>query len=258
MDNFDNHRTTVDILKCYNYFISVQELCSMMLDVKEVAKLMSVSEKTVYRWISKKEIPAYKIGEGYRFNRVELLEWATARKINISYQIFDEAVESVSTMPTLAEIISSGGIYYKVPGSDKESVLKSIVDIINLPDDVDKEFLVSALISRENLGTTAIGDGIAIPHVRNPIIFNINKPVLALCFLEKAIDFDALDKKPVDTLFIIVTHNVRSHLYYLSRLSYALQQKEVRKSINSNSSRQEILDSLSVLEKKLIKNAPGK
>jgi nitrogen PTS system EIIA component len=220
----------------------------MMLDVKEVAKLLTVSEKTVYRWIGKNEIPAYKIGDNYRFNRVELLEWATANKVKVSYQIFDETLEIGAAMPSLTGAITAGGIHYRIPGTDKESVLKSIVDIIRLPDDIDKDFLLGALVARENLGTTAVGDGIAIPHVRNPIIFHVNRPVLALCFLEEPIDFNALDGRPVDIVFIIVTHTVRSHLHLLSRLSYALHQPDVRAVISASSSRQQILDVLGRFE----------
>jgi nitrogen PTS system EIIA component len=223
----------------------------MMLDVKQVAKLLSVSEKTVYRWIAKKEIPAYKIGEGYRFNRVELLEWATANKISVSYQIFDETLETGNSMPSLTEAVNAGGIHFRIPGTDKNSVLASIVGIINLPDDIDKDYFLRALLARENLGTTAIGDGIAIPHVRNPIIFHVHKPMLALCFLEQAIEFNAVDGKPVDTVFTIVTHTVRSHLHILSRLSYALHQPHVRHIIKDSSSRQEILGTLAGFEETL-------
>jgi PTS system nitrogen regulatory IIA component len=221
----------------------------MMLDVKGVARLLTVSEKTVYRWISKNEIPAYKIGEGYRFNRVELLEWASAKKIKVSYEIFDEPLETGDVMPSLVEAVNAGGIHYRIQGNDKESVLNSIVNIIHLPDDIDRDFLIGALLARENLGTTAIGDGIAIPHVRNPIIFHVNKPVLALCFLEQPIDFGALDGKAVDTVFTIISHTVRSHLHILSRLSYALHQPAVRKVINAASGRQEILTALTDFEK---------
>ena len=223
----------------------------MMIGLKEVAQMLAVSEKTIYRWIAKKEIPAYKIGEGYRFNRVELLEWATAKKIKVSYKIFDEPFENDDEMPSLSESLNAGGIHYRIPGADIESVLKSIVNIMHLPDDVDKEFLIGALMARENLGTTAIGGGIAIPHVRNPIIFHVKKPVLALCFLEQAIDFNALDGKAVDTVFTIITHTVRSHLHILSRLSYALHQPSVRGVLTGTASRQEIFDALAGFENTL-------
>jgi PTS system nitrogen regulatory IIA component len=223
----------------------------MMIGLKEVAQILAVSEKTIYRWIAKKEIPAYKIGEGYRFNRVELLEWATARKIKVSYTIFDEPFETDDELPSLTEALNAGGIHYRIPGTDKESVLKSIVNIMHLPDDVDREFLIGALLARENLGTTAIGNGMAIPHVRNPIIFHVKKPVLALCFLEQAIDFNAMDGQAVDTVFTIITHTVRSHLHILSRLSYALHQPAIRSVINGAANRQVILASLADFERTL-------
>lgn len=217
----------------------------MMLDVKEVARLLTVPEKMVYRWISQNEIPTYKIGQSYRFNRVELLEWATARKMKVSSEIFAEPGESDDTMPTLSEALAEGGIHTGISGADKRGVLEAIVATLPLPSDIDPEFLVAALLARENLGSTAIGDGIAIPHVRNPIIFHVDKPLVALCFLEKPIDFDALDGKPVDTMFVLITHTVRSHLYLLSRLAYALHQPEVRSLLVPSSRSEDIFDALS-------------
>ena len=62
----------------------------MKLLVKDAARLLDVSDKTIYRWIKQGSIPAYKLNEQYRFNRAELLEWATARRISISPEIFRE------------------------------------------------------------------------------------------------------------------------------------------------------------------------
>jgi nitrogen PTS system EIIA component len=218
----------------------------MMIDIKEVSKFLAISEKTIYRLIAKHDIPVYKIGGAYRFNRVELLEWATSKKMPVSPQIFDDAL--LDAMPSLVDAIMTGGIHYHIQGNDKESVIRAIVGTIPLPDDSDKEFLVGALIARENLGTTAIGDGIAIPHVRNPIIFHVDKPIVALCFLEKAIDFGALDKKPVDTVLTIITNSIRSHLHILSRLSFALNKPEVRQRVKSDSNRENIIRAFTELE----------
>jgi PTS system nitrogen regulatory IIA component len=220
----------------------------MMLDIKEVSKLLAISEKTIYRWIARKEIPAYKIGQGYRFNRVEIMEWATSKKIAVSQDIFSDVVDKDEPDISLTDSIRSGGIHYKVSGSDIESVIKTIVTVVNLPEDVDRIQLAEAMIAREHLGTTAIGNGIAIPHVRNPIIFNINKPILALCFLENDVDFGALDKQPVDTVFTIITNTIRSHLQILSHLSYALYNPQIRQIIKSESSRDRILDTLTSFE----------
>lgn len=212
-----------------------------MFDVKSLAKFLSVSEKTVYRWISKKEIPVYKVGESYRFNQAEILEWTGRKKIKVSDKIFDEKRINELPRPKLHECLMKGGIYYHLSGINKKEVLDSVVNVINLPDDVDRKFISEALIARENLGTTAIGNGIAIPHVRSPILFNLQQPVLGLCFLDNPIDFHAPDGKPVDTLFTIITSNIREHLYILSRLTYILNIPEVRGKIASSENRQTII-----------------
>jgi len=54
-----------------------------------------------YRWIQQGDLPAYRVNEQYRFNRAELLEWATAKRVNVSAAIFDEPVESGASLPGL-------------------------------------------------------------------------------------------------------------------------------------------------------------
>ena len=62
----------------------------MQLTVKDVAGLLNISEKTVYRWIDERKLPGYRLSGQYRFNRAELLDWATSNRINVSPRIFEE------------------------------------------------------------------------------------------------------------------------------------------------------------------------
>jgi nitrogen PTS system EIIA component len=62
----------------------------MQLTVRDISKLLNISERTIYRWIKEKTIPAYKIHDQYRFNRSEIMDWATANKIGVSCEIFKE------------------------------------------------------------------------------------------------------------------------------------------------------------------------
>lgn len=212
----------------------------MDLSVKDSAQLLRVSEKTIYRWINQGKLPAYRVSEQYRFNRAELLEWATAQKINVSADIFAEP-EGGDTLVGLSEAIKAGGIHYRVGGDDKASVLQSVVDVMPLPEQVDRQFLLEVLLARESLGSTAIGGGIAIPHVRNPIVMHISRPMVTLCFLERSIEFGAIDGQPVHTLFTIVSPTVRSHLHLLARLAHALRQPAFSRVIAGQGSRDEIV-----------------
>jgi len=207
------------------------------LTVRDAAALLNASEKSVYRWIKQGVLPAYRINDQYRINRSELLEWATARRMHVSPEIFEEPESEDTPPPSLEEALRAGGIHYRVGGSDKASVLRAVVDTLNLPEDVDREFLYQVLLAREALGSTGVGDGIAIPHVRNPIVLHLSRPTVTLCFLEKPVDFDALDGQPVTTLFTLISPTVRAHLHLLSRLAFVLRNPRFHAAIRTQASR---------------------
>lgn len=224
----------------------------MQLGVKEAANLLNISEKTVYRWISQGFLPAYRVNDQYRFNRAELLEWATSRKINVSPDIFDEPASSGVVIPSLMESLQTGGIFYRIEGNTKGSVLNSVVEHMRLPDGVDRDFLLRVLLAREEMASTGIGNGIAIPHVRNPVVLHVTQPVITLCFLEKPVEFDALDGKPVHALFALISPTLRAHLHLLSRLSFALRDDGFKAAISRQARREEILGEAARIEKTFI------
>jgi nitrogen PTS system EIIA component len=226
----------------------------MQLTVRDTAKILAVSEKTVYRWVKQGKLPAYQVNDQYRFNRAELLEWATAKHINVSPEIFAEPEGSSVKLPTMAEALQDGGIHYRVGGADKASVLSAVVELMRLPEEVDRDFLLKVLLTRESLGSTGIGDGIAIPHVRNPIVLHIPRPMAALCFLEHPIEFGAIDGKPVNVLFTLVSPTIRAHLHLLSKLAFALRDARFKAAVTAQASRQELLEAAQRVEQTF---APG-
>ncbi len=211
----------------------------MKLTVHEAARLLEVSEKTVYRWIASRQLPNYHVSGQYRFNRAELLEWATAQQVHISPTIFSE--DDDGQLPGLAECLRAGGVFYRVAGADRESVLRAVVDIMPLPQEVDREFLLEVLMIRESLGSTGIGDGIAVPHPRSPIVMHIPRPMASLCFLENPVDFAAIDAKPVDTIFAVVSPSMRAHLNLTSRIGFAVREPAFEQAIKQRALRQDIL-----------------
>jgi nitrogen PTS system EIIA component len=213
----------------------------MQINVKEAARLLAVSEKTIYRWIRQGDIPAYRINDLYRFSRAELLEWATAKRVSVSPDIFSEAAGQ-EPLPGLADAIKAGGIHYRVSGETKNEVLEAAVELMRLPEEVDKKFLLSVILARESLGSTGFGRGIAIPHVRNPIVLHIPRPMITLCFLETPIEFGAIDGQPVHTLFTLISPTVQAHLHLLSRLTYGLRQAEFSVAVAEQASREALLD----------------
>ncbi len=223
-------------------------LLGMQLTVRDASTLLNLPEKKIYSMIKRNEIPFYRLNKLCLFNRAELLEWAISKSINISSDFFSPDNESDQQLPLLADAIQNGGIHYLGTTATKEEVLKTVVKLIPDLASSKSDLIYTALMARETLGSTAIGDGIAIPHVRNPIILNMNKPSILLCFLALPLDFGALDGKKVTTIFTMISPNARIHLHLLARLSYILQNSEIRAVLNRNREPAEILAAIRKVE----------
>mgnify|MGYP003578909800 CR=1 FL=1 len=93
----------------------------MQLTVKDVAGLLEVSEKTVYRWIEDGKLPGYRISGQYRFNRAELLAWATANRIQVYPEICLEPDTSEAEPANLSATLPEGAIHYPLTRTNRNS-----------------------------------------------------------------------------------------------------------------------------------------
>ena len=92
----------------------------MQLTVRDVSKYLNVSDATVTRWIKQRGLPAHHVGGQFRFNRADVLEWATANQMKVSVEMFDHLETQDEPVPTLVEALEAGGIFYHLQGSSKE------------------------------------------------------------------------------------------------------------------------------------------
>ena len=177
----------------------------MQLTIREASSYLRVDESTVRRWIQRRALPVHRANERIYLNAIELWEWATENGIPVSRSLLEQAQRQPEQVPPLSQLLSVGGIHHDVGGEDKSSVLREIVQHLPLPAEVDREFLATTLEAREAMGSTGVGDGIAIPHVRNPIVLHVATPFITLCLLRHPVAFDALDGLPVHALFTVIS-----------------------------------------------------
>ncbi|MHB8417605.1 MAG: PTS sugar transporter subunit IIA [Myxococcales bacterium] len=222
---------------------------AMKLTVRETAAYLNVSEKTIYRWIRSGELPAYRVHDQYRFNRVELLEWAAAKRINVSPDLFAEPESAGQPLPGLVDAFRAGGIHYRVGGETKEAILQAVVALLPLPEGIDREFMLRMLLAREALGSTALGQGVAIPHPRSPIVMPGIGPSVAACFLDHPVDFGALDGAPVHTLLVLLSPSIRAHLHLVSRIAWALRDPGVQAALAERSDRERLFGAIERVER---------
>jgi len=222
----------------------------MQLDLREASLFLGVDEGTVYRWVKRGDLPAARVHDQYRFDRVDLLEFASERGLKVRPEMVADS-DAAQVMPSLAEAVRAGGVHRDVAGGDKASALRAVVDALPLPPDVDRAFLYQMLLAREQLGSTGLGHGIAIPHARNPVVLRVGRPAVAVSYLATPIDFDALDGNPVHTLFTLVTPSVRVHLHLLAILAAALQDPGVLAQVAARAPEAELVAALSTVEASL-------
>jgi PTS system nitrogen regulatory IIA component len=192
-----------------------------ILTIEEVAKYLRVSERTVYDWAQKGEIPSGKIGTAWRFKKSEVEKWVNDRISADKLLPRNEAIQ-------LETIISPDRILF-LDFSTKRDALLALADNLSLaPQIKNSQELAAEILKREELMSTAIGRGIAIPHVR---LSSVTGLVVSVGISRTSIiDFQALDDEPVRLLFMIAAA-YNQHAYYLQTLSYfsaRLKNRELR------------------------------
>jgi len=229
----------------------------MHITLRQGASYLGVNEATVRRWIKDRGLPAHRVNERLHLNAIEVWEWAMERGLPASRKLLEEARRSPEEVPPLSELLEIGGIRHDVPGDDKSAVLASVVDTLPLAPDVDRDFLLSVLDAREAMGSTGIGDGIAIPHVRNPILLHVDRPFVTLALLRRPVEFGAIDGQPVHAVFLVVSPSVPAHLKVLAHLGFVLRDPGLRALLQERASAERILARVRELEQRTTGSFPA-
>jgi PTS system nitrogen regulatory IIA component len=208
-----------------------------ILTIEEVAKYLRVSERTVYDWAQKGEIPSGKIGTVWRFKKNDIERWVNERLSSNKSQGSFNVVQ-------VRNILSPERIVFLNHTRKRDALLALSEVLATAPQIKNKQELVSELLRREDLMSTAIGRGIAIPHVR---LSSITDLVMAVGISKVDItDFQSLDDQSVRILFMIAAA-YNQHAYYLQTLSFfssKLKEDQLRTKLLAAETPKEVYDLL--------------
>ncbi len=141
----------------------------------------------------------------------------------------------------LTTVLSQDCTRSAVPCSSKKRALEIISEIAAQHLNTTPQPLFECLLTREKMGTTGIGNGIAIPHGR---MKDTDKAIAILIQCEKGIEFDAIDKQPVDLLFALLVPNDQCeiHLKTLSKMAEKLSNKKICRQLRHAKTDQELYE----------------
>jgi len=140
----------------------------------------------------------------------------------------------------LSEIIEPEGIISELKAGDKKGVLEELAEAIsNCEPAVDQTALVKVLLERERLGSTGIGDGVAIPHGKLSVL---TTPKISFGRSKKGLDFDSMDDQPTHLFFLLVApeNSANTHLKALAKIAKVLRNTAFRKKLMDASSREDL------------------
>jgi len=208
-----------------------------ILTLEEVARYLRVSERTVYDCAQKGEIPAGKIRASWRFKKSEIDKWVNDKLVSHSLNPRIDPIQAES-------FLSLSRILFLCHSSKRDALLALAENLAAAPQVKNRQELATEILKREDLMSTAIGCGIAIPHVR---LSSVTDLVVSVGISRTDIvDFNPLDDEPVRLIFMIAAAG-NQHAYYLQTLSWfsaRLKNRELRDCLLSAQTPQEAYDLL--------------
>lgn len=220
----------------------------MDLDSTDVAKLLNITSGTLMEWVDADKIPYYRINGHLRFNREEIENWMLSNSIDETYQ--PDNTPRGRDQYSLFRALHKGSIITDVKGNDKAAIICNAMQHMAQSLELDTQVISEMLLDRERLMSTALGDGIAVPHTRD---FLLEKAydVVTVVFPENPIEYDALDGKPVYALFFLFACKDTSHLNLLAKIAHFCNQKYMQEFLKGKPSKDALLQQVKEWEASL-------
>ena len=158
-------------------------------------------------------------------------------------------VEVESEAVKLSSLLRENLIELDLEGKEKSDIISELVEIVTKSGKAkNKKALAAAILARENLGSTAIGNGVAVPHAK---IEGIKQTVLAFGRSSEGVDFNSLDGEKTHLFFMLISpkDDIGSHLKILAKISHLIKDRFMVGLFKKAHSKKEVLSMISNLEK---------
>lgn len=152
-------------------------------------------------------------------------------------------------------LIRKGGVIHDAPGKTLPEVYRNVLKDQIFPEGLTSSIVYKELIQREKMMGTGVGNGVAIPHPRYPLIKSDDEQRIIVVYLQSPISISSPDMRPVSTLFITLTSSSKNHLQVLSDLAFLIQKAPFREALEKHSSQEDLLNTIhDILEKNKANN----
>jgi PTS system nitrogen regulatory IIA component len=231
-----------------------------IISIQEVAGLLGMDQRQAERMAQRGQIPCQKVGGQLRFNRAEITEWLQQHMITVKslhLANMDAGITAhrqiVPDQVLVSSLLRVEAVSPSLPARTKNSVLRELVALAQATELLwDEETLLEALIEREELCSTALGEGLAIPHPRRPLPYAVAEPILAVAHTSGGIGYGAPDGRLTDLFFMICSRDDHYHLHIMARLCRMLHDESYRQSLRQAESAEKIIEIMQEREEEVM------
>jgi len=230
------------------------------MDIAELARFLGLDQRRLMKMAQRDEIPCRKIQGQLRFNRAEITEWLQQTMGNLPHTHLTNMDAGITAHrqsepgeALIAPMLHPNTISTCLAARTKNSVLRELCALAQESEHLyDPEELLETLIQREELCSTAMEAGIAIPHPRRPLPYAIAEPILVIANTPQGIGFGAPDGRLTDLFFMTCSKDDRHHLHVLARLCRMLNDTNFVRDLREASSPGQVIQLMIQREKALI------
>lgn len=230
------------------------------LTVKELARMLGADARRLERMAQRGEIPCQKVGGELRFNRAEITEWLQQKMGSMTGDHLAEVDAGMTAQrqkpqgeAIVRPLLRPEAVSTQLNSRGKSSLLRELVAMAQRTGLVyDEQALLDAVMAREEMHSTAIERGIAIPHPRRPLPYEIADSLLVVGKTGRGIVFGAPDGKLTNLFFLTASQDDTHHLHILARLCRMLRDEDWVARLHACETNGEMIDLLTEREEQVI------
>jgi nitrogen PTS system EIIA component len=221
-----------------------------VLTLGEAASYLKLAERTIQRMIARQEIPCAKVGGQWRFMRSVLDDWLLSRMQVLPRNELAPFLEATDGIVRLGQMLDERLVVEDLlPGAPAQVLRQLIEPLLGRTVISNAERYVKLLLARERLSSTALGHGVAVPHVRRPEDNPPGTPPIVVGLCRDGVAFGAPDDQPVHFFFLLSASSELVHLRLLKRITLLFRDDSLKQSLLSQPDAASVVSKLHAAEK---------
>lgn len=227
------------------------------MDVEQLAAYLQRDVREVGKLASRGVLPGKKVGGEWRFARAEINHWIETQLPNYTEPQLSalerRGAQTGDREPLLRDLLSPATVAVPLVATTKGSVLRELVNLAEQSWVVyDAAAVLESVRAREEMGSTLLPNGVAIPHLRRPLPLMLGEPVMAFARTTTGIPFGGPRGELADLFFLVLSRDDSTHLRVLARLTRILMQTELLAQLREAQTGAESLELLLDAEQKMV------